>query len=578
MLFEDCLNANLLKWLDATCPSVDQSNEKSTAIMDTSFRSSDEYSRTVAAIGAAVGSGDLRRAYELANWAIGQGMEGRVIYNARALAYQASGRYDEAVIDFRRALKFSPNDAGIYAAIGASLSAQNLYQEAIHAYEKTISLAPNVAMTHFRRAAVFAQIHEYEPAETDYARAIELDPGFAAAMAEYASLAARRGEYERAKELSERALEISPGNPIAHYAMALVEMNKRQYAETEQRLRFLIFHKDLDAVTRGGMCSLLGDALEGQKRYTEAFEAYLRGNQFLREEKAAQFKDARGREAIQHITAYFEKTSAAKWKPALPVEHRADGPSQHVFLLGFMRSGTTLLEQVLASHPGIVALEEKYTLNHLSERYMRSNEELDELADIHGSALSTARAGYWERVHKSAPDIGGKVLVDKQPLNTTRLPLIAKLFPDAKVLFALRDPRDVVFSCYRRPFNVNTTMFEFLDLEDAARMYASIMNLATLYREKLTLNLMEHYYEDMISDFENRVRAVCEFIGIEWSDSMRDFNKRAPQININSPSAKQVRRPLYGEGIGQWRRYAEQLQPMMPILRPWVEKFGYSVE
>jgi hypothetical protein len=82
----------------------------------------------------------------------------------------------------------------------------------------------------------------------------------------------------------------------------------------------------------------------------------------------------------------------------------------------------------------------------------------------------------------------------------------------------------------------------------------------------------------MVTDFEPRVRAVCDFIGLEWSDSMRDFNKHAPKININSPSAKQVRRPLYGEGIGQWRKYSEQLQPMLPILRPWVEEFGYSVE
>jgi hypothetical protein len=120
-------------------------------------------------------------------------------------------------------------------------------------------------------------------------------------------------------------------------------------------------------------------------------------------------------------------------------------------------------------------------------------------------------------------------------------------------------------------------MFEFQDQKDAANLYAGVMNLAKIYREKLPLNLMEHYYEDMVTDFEPRVRAVCDFIGLEWSDSMREFNKnQAP--NINSPSAGQVRRPLYGEGIGYWRNYAEQLQPMMPILKPWVEAFGYSVE
>ncbi len=105
----------------------------------------------------------------------------------------------------------------------------------------------------------------------------------------------------------------------------------------------------------------------------------------------------------------------------------------------------------------------------------------------------------------------GKVFVDKQPLNTVKLPLIAKLFPNAKIIFALRDPRDVVFSCFRRHFKVNATMFEFLNLTDSARFYAAIMALAEVLRDKLPLNLFEHRYEDMVVDFETRVRAGVRF-------------------------------------------------------------------
>src|SRR5262249_46159290 len=149
-------------------------------------------------------------------------------------------------------------------------------------------------------------------------------------------------------------------------------------------------------------------------------------------------------------------------------------------------SGTTLLEQVLASGSNVVALEEKGTLNSLGDTYMTSSEGLDALAGICGEELETARQDYWTRVGKYAGELNGKVFVDKQPLNTVKLPLIAKLFPRAKVLFALRDPRDVVFSCYRRHFQINVAMFEFLGLEDAARFYASIMNLGEIYRDKLS--------------------------------------------------------------------------------------------
>ncbi|HVV65716.1 MAG TPA: sulfotransferase, partial [Rhizomicrobium sp.] len=244
----------------------------------------------------------------------------------------------------------------------------------------------------------------------------------------------------------------------------------------------------------------------------------------------------------------------------------------------FMRSGTTLLEQVLSSNPKVVALEEKTLLATLSVEYATSVEGLDALAALDGEDLARARAEYWTRARTYAPDLNGRIFVDKQPLNTLRLCLIAKLFPKAKILFALRDPRDVVFSCYRRHFRVNMAMFEFLDLEDAARFYASVMNLGQIYRDLLPLNLLEHRYEDMVRDFEGRVRAVCEFIGLEWSDSMREFHKNAPSPDIRSPSAGQVQRPLYGEGVGQWRLYSQQLAPMLPILAPWVEKFGYSPE
>jgi hypothetical protein len=121
-------------------------------------------------------------------------------------------------------------------------------------------------------------------------------------------------------------------------------------------------------------------------------------------------------------------------------------------------------------------------------------------------------------------------------------------------------------------------MFEFLGLEDAARFYASIMQLADIYRKKLPLNILDHRYEDMVTDFDGRIQAVCNFIGAEWAEDMRNFSKNAPSVDIRSPSATQVRKPLYDEAVAQWRRYAKELEPIMPILKPWVEKFGYPAE
>jgi hypothetical protein len=244
-------------------------------------------------------------------------------------------------------------------------------------------------------------------------------------------------------------------------------------------------------------------------------------------------------------------------------------------LLGFPRSGTTLLERVLTVSPQVIASEERETLTEATTEFMRGPATLDRLAAISPTEADRHRALYWTRVRELGADPAGRVFIDKLPLNTIKLPLIAKLFPEAKILFAVRDPRDVVLSCFRQRFRVNPSMFEFLTLEGAARFYAQVMRLSELYRDRFALTVFEHRYEDLVSDFEGRAQDVCGFIGVDWTPDMRRFAERGARRSVATPSAAQVSRGLY-DGAGQWRRYADQLAPVMDILAPWVERFGYE--
>jgi hypothetical protein len=156
-----------------------------------------------------------------------------------------------------------------------------------------------------------------------------------------------------------------------------------------------------------------------------------------------------------------------------------------------------------------------------------------------------------------------------------KLPLIAALFPSAKVLFAVRDPRDVVLSCLRARFRINAFIIELLRPGDAAEFYAASMTLAELYRKRLPLTIYDVRHEGLVSDFDTVCRNVCAFIGIEWNPSMRDFAARQHVRAVATPSARQLTRGLSRTGIARWRRYADQLAPLLPILDPWVERFGY---
>ena len=173
---------------------------------------------------------------------------------------------------------------------------------------------------------------------------------------------------------------------------------------------------------------------------------------------------------------------------------------------------------------------------------------------------------------------GFKVALDKLPLNTMKLPLIARLFPEAKILFALRDPRDVVLSCFRQRFRMNPSMYEFLTLDGAARFYDGVMRLADLYRAKLSLDLHTHRYEDLVEDFDGQTRTICDFIGLPWRAEMRDFAATLDDRSTATPSSTQVARGLYREGVGQWRRYRDQLAPVLPVLAPWVATYGYPAD
>ena len=168
-----------------------------------------------------------------------------------------------------------------------------------------------------------------------------------------------------------------------------------------------------------------------------------------------------------------------------------------------------------------------------------------------------------------------RVFVDKMPLNSVSLCLIAKLFPNAKIIFALRDPRDVVLSCFRRRFGMTLQMSELLTLESAAGYYDAVMTLCAAYRERLALRLHELRYEQLVANFAEVCRSVCSFLDITYRNEMQNFVAAAQSRNIDTPSASQIVKGLYSRGVGQWRGYRSEMSPVMPVLAPWVERYGY---
>jgi tetratricopeptide (TPR) repeat protein len=533
-------------------------------------------SAAIGDIEAAIGLSNYRLAAVLADSASARGLVHPIISIARALWCEHQRQDEAAVAYFRNAGTLLPRDARIPNAIGLCLVRLGRLDEALQAFEEGLRLEPS-ATAHQRKAWALGLLGRVEEAERAYERALKFAPRNVETLASLASLAARKGDAPRARKYAERAHAIDPANPHAHIALAIVEVDGRAYKPAVERLRTVLEKSPVAGHERSVALALLGDALDGENATREAFAAYTAANAERQKLHGPRFAGGKSAGAIlDDIISGFAQSPAARWRAPEPsAAPDNNGPSRHVFLLGFPRSGTTLLEQALERNPKIASLDECDFLADIAERYLTNAADVEVLSRLDGAVLTDHQQTYWRRVHAEGVRVAGKVFVDKQPFHTVKLPLIAKLFPGASVIFSIRDPRDVVLSCFRRQLDVDLLRFEFLTLDGAAGMYDRFMGLADICRKKLPLSFFDHRYEDLIADFDAATRAVCAWLDVPWQESMRDVAVNAHKLDAIKASTRQVRRGLYSEGVGQWRRYGMELGPVLPRLHPWVARFGY---
>jgi Tfp pilus assembly protein PilF len=524
----------------------------------------------------ALAANDIAGAAKLAEAALARGAADPMILNLAAWRREEAGDYAGAHQLLRKALALAPGDVLVMGAIGSVLRKEGRLDEALAVLDEAVTREPRHAAAWLERGYVLDGLRSAEAAKVSYARALAIDPHLAPALGKLADAAAKDGDATSGRALAARALAIDPREATAICALAAIDIEAKDGAAAEARLRPLIAGPLVgDDLTRA--LTLLGDAVDKQDRPREAFAIYRAAQENFRTiytpVLAPTATRVSHRRFIETITEQVRSTAAVV--QPVPSEDVPGAAATHVFLLGYPRSGTTLVENVLASAPGVVALEERDTFRDTDERIVANDGTMPPLDDLDPALLAELRSGYWRRVAELAGDVSGRTFVDMNPFNGIKLPVIARLFPDARILIMRRDPRDVVLSCFRINFTPSPAAFAFSDLEETARHYDALMQLIELSREKLPLACHEVRYDRLVTDFEATVRAFADFIGLEWTEAFRTFDRTAQARGVRTASANQVRRGLY-DGRGQWRRFAEELAPVLPILDPWVERFGFE--
>lgn len=285
--------------------------------------------------------------------------------------------------------------------------------------------------------------------------------------------------------------------------------------------------------------------------------------------------------------------SEPDWRP-LPVTQSRMTPEQArfpvdfvgrqartpTFIVGFPRSGTTMLENMLDAHPGFVSMDEQPFLDRGVELVKRTGLQYpNQVGELQEKDLDALRGDYWQSVARVV-DVGARqTLVDKNPLNILRLPLIRRMFPDAPVILALRHPCDVILSCYMQDFRSPVFRVLCSDLETLARGYVDVMQFWIHHQELLRANVLELRYEDTVRDFDRQTERIAGFLGIEDGHRLAGFSDAARRKGyIGTPSYSQVVEPVNANAVGRWKAYRPWFEPILHILRPVADHWGYSLD
>lgn len=471
---------------------------------------------------------------------------------------------------FRRGLKIAP--AHVNLLNGAGLLEKHLgdHARAEVLLKKALRADPGFFHAKYNLANLYDSLHDYPRASKLYREVLDQQPDHVEALANLSTILEAEHQLDEARTLAQRALKISPDHFIARLTLANIATREKAFGEVISLLGPLIKTGRLSPVNHSVAVGKCAFAFEKQQSFENAFNYYQAANQVLHQAFAPRMQNLQSLyapEAVERVAS-----SVVHFDFGTP----AGEEESPVFLVGFPRSGTTLLDQVLTSHSQITVLEERENLVDACVRFPATENGLRELQAASDKELSRLRRKYWNRVKDElGDDVPGQLIIDKQPLNAIALLHIARLFPQAKILVALRDPRDCVFSCFQQRFGMSQAMFQFLQLDTAVSYYGKVMNIVTAMRDADVLPMHFVRYERVISDYRKEVEAMTGFLGLEWEDALLDYQSTARSRHISTPSASQVIQPLYTSSIGKWRNFQPWVGDQFGPLESWVREWGY---
>jgi tetratricopeptide (TPR) repeat protein len=551
--------------------------------------------------------GKLKEAEEIFRKAISLAPSSHLLHVNLGNTLQELNRIDDAVENFRKAILLKPDFAETYFNLANTLQLAEQYVEAVVVYKQAIDLNPKHVVAFNNLGLALSKLGSLKEAETQYKNALKLMPNYYEAHLNIGNLHYGLQQFEKAEEDYQKAIAIQPNYADAYLnlcelyektnkltdVLSVVKKARDKVSRKKDEFllfeAFVLFRQDrfqfveeiiskinpdkLSENRKTIFFKLKADWLHHQENFDEAFEAYEHMNNNVKNSaeyqmcSANQYYDAQ-REKICEIeslqeTLKFRNIIQAKW-------------FQPSFLIGFPRSGTTLLDTILRSHSGIDVVEEQPLVSKMLEKLGATIS----MSDIEAIDLKSAKVLsdiYFRELEKSINIQENILVIDKLPLNILSIPIITKVFPEAKFILALRHPLDCVLSCWMQNFKLNAAMANMVDLDRIVDFYCTTMEILKLCEQRYSINIHPIRYEDLVSDFIGTISILMNFLELSWEDQLEGYQRTAlSRAKINTPSYTQVVRPIYETAAYRWKKYEDHLQPHKPKLAHWINEFGYN--
>jgi tetratricopeptide (TPR) repeat protein len=471
-----------------------------------------------------------------------------------ALALKGAGRMPEAAEAWRKVIAVAPDRAESYHHLATELVRLGLFPEALSCLDRAIVLQPNNPAFHYSRGNALIYLNDGEKAAAAFRQVIALSPDSKLGWAGLALALRLLGRFDEADACVKRLREMDPKDILSVRHLPSEGKRPQEAADMEQLVSALERPDTSvnDQITAG---FALGRLLDSAGRFDEAFSRYAVANTLVRQTWPPTGDRFDAEVFARRVDKLIETCRPELLTSAAGIGNISELP---VFIVGMPRSGTTLVEQICASHSRVFGAGE---LNDIGRLAMELTHEMGDASTKAHVKRRRAADGHILRLHRLGQ--GAVRVVNKMPDNVLYVGLIAWLFPRARIIYCSRDARDISLSCYFQLFDDGAQFFSY-DLADCGRRCRKVQRLAAHWLTLLPLHMIELNYETLVANLEGESRRLIEFLGLDWEPACLDFHRT--ERTVATVSHWQVRQPIYSNSVGRWRNYEKHLTPLLAAL------------